>query len=292
MHKARFVFLRSRLRVVAFVACCWVMLWLVAGCAMSSANRANAPVASPTAQVTTSSAAVAAAPTATPTPEPTATPTATAMPTPTETPTPYPFPPEFVQATAIQAIDGNVIEVQIGEEVRELRYVLIEAPALDAPLGDVAQARNQELVAGQTVYLETDRNESDRNGRLLRYVYLADGRMVNEILVREGLAQVMPTGGDVKYEAELRMAQADAMIQGQGSWGAQRATANRNATLRSGPGAQFESIGTAPFGEHLEIVGRTENGAWYQLADGSWIARFMVDNAPLTLPVTTPVATP
>ncbi|MEZ4836268.1 MAG: thermonuclease family protein [Caldilineaceae bacterium] len=95
-----------------------------------------------------------------------------------------------------------------------MRYVLIQAPELEEPLGDVAQARNQELVTGQTVYLEKDRNETDRNGRLLRYVYLADGRMVNEILVREGLAQVAPVGGDVKYEPELRMAQADAMIQG------------------------------------------------------------------------------
>ncbi|MCB0113552.1 MAG: thermonuclease family protein [Caldilineaceae bacterium] len=274
--------------IASFARLCSLCLivGVLAACAVPSPASVDLPTSTP--------AAMAAAPTATATPEPTATtvptdtPEPTATPQPTNTPTPYPFPPEFVQATAVQAFDGNTIEVQIGEDVRQVRYVLIQAPELEEPLGDVAQARNQELVTGQTVYLEKDRNETDRNGRLLRYVYLADGRMVNEILVREGLAQVAPVGGDVKYEPELRMAQADAMIQGQGSWGTQRATANRNASLRSGPGAEFPAVGTAPVGQLLDIVGRTENGAWYQLADGNWIARFMVDNAPLTIPVTTP----
>ncbi|MEZ4836269.1 MAG: SH3 domain-containing protein [Caldilineaceae bacterium] len=62
--------------------------------------------------------------------------------------------------------------------------------------------------------------------------------------------------------------------------------------MRSGPGAEFPAVGTAPVGQLLDIVGRTENGAWYQLADGNWIARFMVDNAPLTIPVTTPACAP
>lgn len=260
--------------------------FILTGCAADAPGTSDdtaptlvavAPTSTPTAPSTATSTAT-----------PTATPTETPTPLPTDTPTPFPFPPEFVQATALQALDGNTIEVQIGEEVRELRYVLIQAPALEEALGDVAQARNHELISGQTVYLEKDRNETDRNGRLLLYVYLTDGRMVNEILVNEGLVQVIPTGGDVKYEVELRMAQADAMIQGQGIWDGRRAIANRNASLRSGPGSDFEVIGTAPMGETMEIVGRTENGAWYQLADGAWIARFMVDNAPLMLPVTTP----
>lgn len=259
----------------------------LAGCA-ADRRTASSDAPSPAVVAVAPTGTPAAPPTATSTATPTATPTETPTPLPTDTPTPFPFPPEFVQATALQALDGNTIEVQIGEEVRQLRYVLTQAPALEEPRGDVAQARNHELVTGQTVYLEKDRNETDRNGRLLRYVYLTDGRMVNEILVREGLAQVMSAGGDVKYEAELRMAQADAMIQGQGLWDGSRATANRNASLRSGPGTDFEVVGTAPVGETLDIVGRTENGAWYQLADGTWIARFMVDNAPLMLPVTTP----
>ncbi len=271
------------------LAITWIFFaFLLAGCANQPGSRAEVPTTTPPVRITPSAVAVAAQPTATSTPEPTATAAPTDTPTPTETPTPFPFPPEFVQATAVQALDGNTIEVQIGEELHEVRYVLSQSPTLDEPLGEAAMARNQELVAGQTIYLEKDKNEADRNGRLLRYVYLSDGRMVNEILVREGWAQVVPVGGDVKYEPELRMAQADAMIQGQGMWGTERATANRAAVLRAGPGPEFASVGTVRAGQSLEIVGRTQNSAWYQLADGSWIARFQVDNAPLTLPITTP----
>ena len=39
----------------------------------------------------------------------------------------------------------------------------------------------------------------DRFGRLLRYVYLEDGRMVNEVLVRNGFAAVSSVPPDVQH---------------------------------------------------------------------------------------------
>jgi len=66
-----------------------------------------------------------------------------------------------------------------------------------------ASNRNKALVENQTVYLEKDVSESDRFGRLLRYVYLESGAMVNELLVAEGFAQPSTFPPDVKYPAAL-----------------------------------------------------------------------------------------
>lgn len=65
------------------------------------------------------------------------------------------------------------------------------------------------------------------------------------------------------------------------------ARTNNDANLRAGPGTEFAVIGSAPAGQSLEIAGRNEAGDWYRLADGAWIAGFLVTGAPAleTLPV-------
>jgi endonuclease YncB( thermonuclease family) len=85
--------------------------------------------------------------------------------------------------------------------------------------GPEATQKNRELVAGQRVFLEKDVSETDRYGRLLRYVYLVDGTMVNRELVRLGYAQVATFPPDVRYEAEMRAAQREAMAAGLGGGG-------------------------------------------------------------------------
>ncbi len=51
---------------------------------------------------------------------------------------------------------------------------------------------------GETVYLEKDVSETDRYGRLLRYVWLNDETLVNAVLVAEGHAQASTYPPDVK----------------------------------------------------------------------------------------------
>ena len=46
------------------------------------------------------------------------------------------------------------------------------------------------LSKGQKVHLETDREERDQYQRLLAYVYLADGRLLNRLMLEKGLAAV------------------------------------------------------------------------------------------------------
>ena len=102
-------------------------------------------------------------------------------------------------------VDEDTIDVRIAGRELRVRYIGIDTPETvhptrgEEPYGREASNRNKQLVSGQTVYLEKDLSETDQYGRLLRYVWLADGSMVNALLVSEGYAQVTAYPPDVKY---------------------------------------------------------------------------------------------
>ena len=150
-------------------------------------------------------------------------------------------PPAGAVAAQVTAItDGDTITVRMGGADYRLRYILINTPEVDQPFGSEATAANRGLVMGKTVYLLKDVSETDRFGRLLRYVYLADGTFVNAQLVRDGWAQVATFPPDVTKEAEMRAAQAEAMAAGRGLWadGAAPAEGGRSTTATPAPAAQ------------------------------------------------------
>jgi uncharacterized protein YraI len=70
------------------------------------------------------------------------------------------------------------------------------------------------------------------------------------------------------------------------------ATANAVSNLREGPGTEYAIVGSANAGDALDIVGQNADGTWFVLANGTWVAAFLVDNAPTGLPVVEPTATP
>lgn len=87
-------------------------------------------------------------------------------------------------------IDGDTIDVIInGEEIR-VRYVGVNTPERDEVCYQEAKDANRALVEGQTVRLVADVSDTDRYGRLLRYVYVGD-TFVNQMLVAEGYAEVV-----------------------------------------------------------------------------------------------------
>ena len=65
--------------------------------------------------------------------------------------------------------------------------------------------------------LEKDISETDKFGRLLRYVYV-DDVFVNEYLVRSGFANVSTYPPDVKYEQQFRLLEQEAREQKRGIW--------------------------------------------------------------------------
>ena len=63
------------------------------------------------------------------------------------------------------------------------------------------------------------------------------------------------------------------------------------ANLRSGPGVDFDIVGTVDAGQTLELAGVSNGGDWYRLADGSWIYAELVSDAPQNLAVVVEAAT-
>lgn len=128
---------------------------------------------------------------------------------------------ETTQAVVTRVIDGDTIELETGEKVR---YIGIDTPETKNPnktvecFGREASIKNRELIFGKTVTLEKDVSETDRYGRLLRYVYL-DGVMINEYLVRQGFAQAISFTPDVKHQDKLREAERLAKEENLGLWG-------------------------------------------------------------------------
>ena len=95
-------------------------------------------------------------------------------------------------------IDGDTIDVLIDGESYRVRYIGVNTPELDEPCYDDATNANLSLVGGETVQLVKDVSDTDRYGRLLRYVYVGD-LFVNAILVEEGWAETVRYEPDTAY---------------------------------------------------------------------------------------------
>lgn len=129
----------------------------------------------------------------------------------------------------VKVIDGDTIVLENGKTVR---YIGIDTPELHHPKKTVecfaqeAKIANENLVLGKKVKLEKDISETDKYGRLLRYVYLEKSKQdeseaeneasgsgmifVNEYLLREGFARLSTFPPDVKYVDLFQKAEKEA----------------------------------------------------------------------------------
>ena len=121
-----------------------------------------------------------------------------------------------------RVIDGDTIEIEGGKKVR---YLGIDTPETVDPrkpvqcFGIEASNANKKLVLGKRVKLEKDISETDKYGRLLRYVYV-DDIFVNDYLVRNGYAYAVTFPPDVKYQQQFLEAQKEARENKRGLWSA------------------------------------------------------------------------
>lgn len=124
---------------------------------------------------------------------------------------------DFAAVTRI--IDGDTIEVDINGQTYRLRYIGMDTPERGDPFFEEATEANRQLVEGQTVTLVKDVSETDRYGRLLRYVYLPDGTFVNAELVKQGFALVATFPPAVAHQELFVQLQQEARTAGLGLWG-------------------------------------------------------------------------
>lgn len=131
-------------------------------------------------------------------------------------------------ASVARVIDGDTIELETRQKVR---YIGIDTPELHHPTKPVqcfaqeAMMANKKLVEGKRVTLEKDVSETDRYGRLLRFVYVMDpvssnaAIFVNDYLVRQGYAYAATFPPDVKFSHQFLAAQTEARENNRGLWG-------------------------------------------------------------------------
>jgi len=115
-----------------------------------------------------------------------------------------------LKCVVIQVKDGDSIVVTYGEEVR-LSH--IDAPEWNQPWGDQARERVEELTRGVRVRLKC--NGKDRYGRTLAEVVLPDGRILNHVLVQEGLAWHYRRYSNDRYYQQLEL---EARAKKRGLW--------------------------------------------------------------------------
>ncbi len=120
-------------------------------------------------------------------------------------------------AYVTRVIDGDTIEVDINGKAYKVRYIGINTPEYDQPCGDKSTQANYSLVFGKTVILEKDVSETDKYGRLLRYVYVGD-LFVNAHLVKFGWAQAATYPPDVKYSNYFVSLEREARENNEGCW--------------------------------------------------------------------------
>lgn len=128
-------------------------------------------------------------------------------------------------ATVTKIIDGDTVEVTFDNgQTRKVRYIGIDTPERFEDLYREATQANARLAAGKKARLAKDVSETDRYGRLLRYVYIED-TFVNAELVKQGYAVPATYPPDVKYASYFVKLASQARDKGVGLWstGLQRA---------------------------------------------------------------------
>ena len=144
--------------------------------------------------------------------------------------------PVVERATFIRVVDGDTIVVDRGKGSETVRLIGINAPESvhNNPDVNTEDGRKSSAFLKQRmedvafVYLEKDVNETDKYGRLLRYVWIMEpkafdedeirGRMLNAIILLEGYAQGVTYQPDVQYQAYFTEFTQEARENNKGLW--------------------------------------------------------------------------
>lgn len=121
--------------------------------------------------------------------------------------------------------DGDTISVDMQGHEERIRFIGVDTPETQDPrkavqcFGKAASSFTQELIGNNPVRLEADpiNSNRDRYDRLLRYVYLPDGRLVQAELVKQGYGFAY-TAFPFTKSAEFSAYQREAREQNRGLW--------------------------------------------------------------------------
>lgn len=126
----------------------------------------------------------------------------------------------------VRVVDGDTIIVDIDGEKTRVRFIGVDTPesvnpdkSLNTVQGAIAADYTKELLTGKQVYLEYDKEHTDKYDRVLAYVYLSDGEtMVETELINSGMARTMAIEPNTKYASYFEQLEAAAVEKKIGIW--------------------------------------------------------------------------
>ena len=120
--------------------------------------------------------------------------------------------------------DGDSVTLLIDDVRVSCRLIGIDCPEIGQEgWGRRCRDHTAALLARSewSVRAEQDVESIDKYGRSLVYLFLSDGSMLNERLLRDGYAYLFTIPPNVKYTDRLRAAQRSARESGKGIWSAE-----------------------------------------------------------------------
>ncbi len=142
----------------------------------------------------------------------------------------------FEEAKVLRVVDGDTIEIDRGRGKEKVRFVLVNTPETVHPkkgaefYGKEASNFTKSQLTGKTVYLQKDTSDTDRYGRLLRYIWIErpssdnpsneeiKSKCFNAILLADGYANLSTFPPDVKYVDLFRQIERQARDGNVGLW--------------------------------------------------------------------------
>jgi micrococcal nuclease len=134
-----------------------------------------------------------------------------------------------------RVVDGDTLVVDMNGVQEKVRLIGINTPETVDPrktvecFGKEASSRMKSLAEGKLVRLEGDDTQDARDvyGRLLEYVYLEDGEMLNRKMVAEGYAYEYTYMTPYRYQQDFRDVQNIARISARGLWAPDTCNGNK-----------------------------------------------------------------
>ena len=131
---------------------------------------------------------------------------------------------EYLQV--VKVIDGDTIKVNSNGSEITVRLIGIDTPEVKTKStqeekgGSEASSFAKNLLTNSKVRLASDPglDNKDKYGRLLRYVYLQNGKMLNEIMLEEGYATEFTYHKEYRYSVAFRLEESQAKANKKGLW--------------------------------------------------------------------------
>lgn len=128
-------------------------------------------------------------------------------------------------ARVARVIDGDTLEVSLNGRTERVRLLGVDTPETVHPekavqcFGREASAKTEHLLSKRDIFLAADPLAANRDhyDRLLRYVWLPDGTLVNLELIAQGYAHEL-TVDPYAYQEAFRPAEERARDAGRGLW--------------------------------------------------------------------------